>query len=252
VVFPDWKSVETWQIPLPSKLTKVLPSQRVVYFLGPLINFAVVPAMETAIRAHAKAPFDTATPPWGGWPMTSRWGKNLNSKKLREQWVEACDEARSMLDSASKLHSLRQRKELQASEGGVERQESEGGVERQPAARQRAQSQPTNSRAVPKRAAKAGGEGGFKVVGRRVEVWWDGEQCWFAGLIACYCVRTGRHLIKYDDGDEENLHLRKHRLRWLEQAPAPSNAPSGEGEGSVVLQKVCTHTHTHTHTHTQT
>ena len=82
--------------------------------------------------------------------MTSRWAKNANSRTLREQWVEACEEARSMLDSASKLQTLRQRKERQASEGEVESQ---------PVARQRA---------VPKRTAKAAAVGGFKVVGRRV------------------------------------------------------------------------------------
>ena len=40
---------------------------------------------------------------------------------------------------------------------------------------------PKESRALPKRAAKASGVGGFNVVGRRVEVWWDGERQWFAG-----------------------------------------------------------------------
>jgi hypothetical protein len=36
--------VEDWEIPLPSRMSKVTPSHRVIYFLGPVINFAVVPA----------------------------------------------------------------------------------------------------------------------------------------------------------------------------------------------------------------
>ena len=44
---------------------------------------------------------------------------------------------------------------------------------------------PKESRALPTRAAKASGVGGFNVVGRRVEVWWDGERQWFAGETVC-------------------------------------------------------------------
>ena len=68
---------------------------------------------------------------------------------------------------------------------------------------------------MPRRDAKAAGLGGSAVVGRRVEVWWDGDRQWFSGRIAKFTARTGRHLIAYDDGDEETVDLKRQRLRWL-------------------------------------
>jgi hypothetical protein len=130
-----------------------------------------------------------------------------------------------MLASASKLDTLRERKGQQASEG--ERRRG-GGAPRK--------------RMVPKRAAKAGGVGGFKVVGRRVQVWWDGERQWFAGEIAVFNARTGRHSIKYDDGDEEVVDLRKQRLRWLTDGEgnvgSGGKAAAGEGgNGAGVVKR---------------
>ena len=104
-----------------------------------------------------------------------------------------------MLDSASKLTTLRKRSLP------TEKDNEAGSGEGKVAPR----------RTVPRRDAKAAGLGGFAVVGRRVEVWWDGDRQWFPGRIAKFTARTGRHLIAYDDGDEETVDLKRQRLRWL-------------------------------------
>ena len=51
-VFPDWQSVESWGIPIPGKLSKLAnDAMRVVYFLGPVINFAVLQAIAQSYGA---------------------------------------------------------------------------------------------------------------------------------------------------------------------------------------------------------
>jgi hypothetical protein len=42
-------------------------------------------------------------------------------------------------------------------------------------------------------------------------------------------ARTGRHLVKYDDGDEEALDLRKSRLRWLSSTKGGGGHALGGG-----------------------
>ena len=55
-MFPDWQSVENWGIPLPGKLAKIAnDAMRVVYFLGPVINFAVLQARKRALNRPKRA-----------------------------------------------------------------------------------------------------------------------------------------------------------------------------------------------------
>ena len=52
-------------------------------------------------------------------------------------------------------------------------------------------------------------------VGRRVEVWWQRQESWFAGRIDGYSTETGAHTIKFDDGDIHALVLTQEKVNWL-------------------------------------
>jgi hypothetical protein len=41
------------------------------------------------------------------------------------------------------------------------------------------------------------------MVGARVQHWWDGNGSWFLGRIIRYNKHDGKHLLKYDDEEEE-------------------------------------------------
>ena len=53
---------------------------------------------------------------------------------------------------------------------------------------------------------------GEELVGGRVEVWWEGERRWFAGVVEAYSSSTGKHRIRYDDGDETEEQLEGYRV----------------------------------------
>lgn len=54
-------------------------------------------------------------------------------------------------------------------------------------------------------------------VGRRVEIWWDGDACYYAGKVSKYESASGLSTIAYDDGFVESIHLRDHEYRWVEE-----------------------------------
>ena len=60
------------------------------------------------------------------------------------------------------------------------------------------------------------------VVGRRVSVQWCGDdgEPWYEGVIVSYSSGSGRHTIRYDDGDKKRHVLSEEveagQLRWLE------------------------------------
>ena len=55
---------------------------------------------------------------------------------------------------------------------------------------------------------------GLKDVGRRIEVWWDGDSCYYPGKIINYSPQSGKYGILYDDGWKEEILLREHMYRW--------------------------------------
>jgi len=42
-----------------------------------------------------------------------------------------------------------------------------------------------------------------RLVGARIQHWWDGEESWFTGRVLKYNATTLKHLIRYDADDEE-------------------------------------------------
>ncbi|KAL0028206.1 hypothetical protein WJX79_001719 [Trebouxia sp. C0005] len=58
-------------------------------------------------------------------------------------------------------------------------------------------------------------------VGRRVQVYWDGEQTWFSGKVGEFDGHD-KHLVLYDDGDEEWVDLTTDKIRLAPQTKTAS------------------------------
>ena len=55
--------------------------------------------------------------------------------------------------------------------------------------------------------------------GRRIEIWWDGDEVYYPGLHAKYDLKRGSlgtSRIDYDDGLVEWIQLNEHKYRWLD------------------------------------
>ncbi|EPS74191.1 hypothetical protein M569_00564, partial [Genlisea aurea] len=54
-----------------------------------------------------------------------------------------------------------------------------------------------------------------KFVGLQCKVYWPLDAVWYCGQVACYSSETGRHMIRYEDGEEENLILSKEQIKFF-------------------------------------
>ncbi|KAH9619534.1 hypothetical protein KSS87_018648 [Heliosperma pusillum] len=58
------------------------------------------------------------------------------------------------------------------------------------------------------------------LVGCRIKVWWPLDRRYYEGTITSYDASGRKHRVDYDDGDEENLNLRRERWELLgDEAP---------------------------------
>eukprot|EP00977_Amphora_coffeiformis_P007279 scaffold1581_cov169-Amphora_coffeaeformis.AAC.15 len=55
---------------------------------------------------------------------------------------------------------------------------------------------------------------GKAVIGRRLKVLW-GKGRFYEGVVASFDHRTGKHVIRYDDGDVRSYNLSKKTIEWL-------------------------------------
>ncbi|KAK4422058.1 Histone-lysine N-methyltransferase ATX2 [Sesamum alatum] len=53
-----------------------------------------------------------------------------------------------------------------------------------------------------------------KFIGLRCKVYWPLDATWYSGLIVGYNSETGRHHVKYEDEEEENLSLSNERIKF--------------------------------------
>ncbi|KFK30776.1 hypothetical protein AALP_AA6G024700 [Arabis alpina] len=56
---------------------------------------------------------------------------------------------------------------------------------------------------------------GEEVVGKRVRVYWPIDKKWYDGSVVLYDKSEGKHVVEYDDGEEEGLDLVKEKIEWL-------------------------------------
>ena len=61
-------------------------------------------------------------------------------------------------------------------------------------------------------------------LGKRVEVYWDGDDEWFAGLLSKYRDKDAKHFCEYDDGTAEWLKLADHGVRFLKDDDAAASS----------------------------
>ncbi|KAI4349732.1 hypothetical protein L6164_010292 [Bauhinia variegata] len=54
-------------------------------------------------------------------------------------------------------------------------------------------------------------------VGRRVKVYWPLDKAWYEGCVKSFDKATGKHLVKYDDDEEESLDLAKEKIEWVQE-----------------------------------
>lgn len=58
---------------------------------------------------------------------------------------------------------------------------------------------------------------GNEVVSKRVRVYWPLDQSWYEGRVESFDGACGKHLVRYDDSEEEVLDLSKEKIEWVEE-----------------------------------
>ncbi|CAN1353025.1 DNA mismatch repair protein MSH6 [Linum perenne] len=59
---------------------------------------------------------------------------------------------------------------------------------------------------------------GKEVVDKRIRVYWPLDKAWYEGSVKSYDEGSGKHLIQYDDSEEEMLDLGKEKVEWIGEA----------------------------------
>eukprot|EP00193_Tetraselmis_chui_P000790 CAMPEP_0177759228 /NCGR_PEP_ID=MMETSP0491_2-20121128/4620_1 /TAXON_ID=63592 /ORGANISM="Tetraselmis chuii, Strain PLY429" /LENGTH=1426 /DNA_ID=CAMNT_0019275043 /DNA_START=230 /DNA_END=4510 /DNA_ORIENTATION=- len=65
--------------------------------------------------------------------------------------------------------------------------------------------------------------------GRRVEVYWEADGVYYRGSVRGYNPRTKKHVILYDDNEEERVNLKEVPHRWLDDSAPMEPHPPGAG-----------------------
>ncbi|KAJ4956317.1 hypothetical protein NE237_013100 [Protea cynaroides] len=60
---------------------------------------------------------------------------------------------------------------------------------------------------------------GEEVVGKRIKVYWPLDKCWYEGCVKSFDKLSCKHLVQYDDADEEFLDLLNEKIEWVEELP---------------------------------
>ncbi|CAL9232799.1 unnamed protein product [Arabidopsis halleri] len=56
---------------------------------------------------------------------------------------------------------------------------------------------------------------GDEVVGKQVRVYWPLDKKWYDGSVTFYDKGEGKHVVEYEDGEEESLDLGKEKFEWV-------------------------------------
>ncbi|XP_030451393.2 DNA mismatch repair protein MSH6 [Syzygium oleosum] len=78
---------------------------------------------------------------------------------------------------------------------------------------------------------------GREVLRRRIRVYWPLDGAWYEGCVKSFDEGSGKHLVQYDDAEEELLDLGKERIEWIEES-AKKFKRLRRGGSAVVPEKV--------------
>ncbi|GKD87196.1 DNA mismatch repair protein MSH6 [Tanacetum coccineum] len=76
--------------------------------------------------------------------------------------------------------------------------------------------QPKITKKIPLQSPKHG----IEVVNRRIKVYWPLDKNWYQGYIRSFDKASGKHLIQYDDSEEEVLDLSTEKFELIEEEKA--------------------------------
>ena len=54
------------------------------------------------------------------------------------------------------------------------------------------------------------------VIGKKLRVYWPLDKVWYTGQVKAFDAKLGKHVVVYDDGEEENVLLEKEKVEWIE------------------------------------
>ena len=77
---------------------------------------------------------------------------------------------------------------------------------------------------------------GEAAVNRRVRVFWPAEGAFFPGTVQAFNAKNGKHAVRYDDGDVEEVLLAAERIEWVypgEDATVPRAPATAAGGGAL-------------------
>ncbi|KAL4572174.1 hypothetical protein LXL04_018943 [Taraxacum kok-saghyz] len=58
---------------------------------------------------------------------------------------------------------------------------------------------------------------GDELVNRRIKVYWPLDKAWYEGCVKSFDKSSGKHLVQYDDSEEEHLDLSKEKIELLKE-----------------------------------
>jgi len=80
---------------------------------------------------------------------------------------------------------------------------------------------------------------GEAAVDRRVRVLWPAEGAFFSGVVQAFNPKNGKHKVRYDDGDVEEVLLAAERIEWVYpgEDPTVARAPATAAGGGALPTK---------------
>lgn len=58
---------------------------------------------------------------------------------------------------------------------------------------------------------------GPEVINRRIKVYWPLDKSWYEGWVKSFDKMSAKHLVQYDDGEEEMLNISEEKIEWIEE-----------------------------------
>ncbi|KAK6260322.1 hypothetical protein SCA6_014796 [Theobroma cacao] len=79
---------------------------------------------------------------------------------------------------------------------------------------------------------------GKEVVDKRIRVYWPLDKAWYEGVVKSFDKESGRHLVQYDDAEEEELDLGKEKIEWIKESTGRLRRLRRGGSSSVFKKVV--------------